>query len=74
MVWGFIAFIFYLVLTTPSRRLVTCAWALMLVGKLLQETLAPGVSWSPYYKVVTEEVGATGRTCSSSASTACPTS
>jgi len=29
VVWGFIAFIFYLVLTTPSRRLVTCAWALM---------------------------------------------
>ncbi len=57
-VWGFIAFIFYLVLTTPSRRLVTCAWALMLVGKLLQETLAPGVSWSPYYKVVTEKVPA----------------
>ena len=56
VVWGFIAFIFYLVLTTPSRRLVTCAWALMLVGKLLQETLAPGVSWSPYYKVVTEKV------------------
>jgi spermidine synthase len=54
--WGFIAFILYLVLAGPSRRLVTCAWALMLVGKLLQETLAPGVSWSPYYKVETKKV------------------
>jgi Spermine/spermidine synthase domain len=58
--WGFIAFILYLVLASPSRRLVTCAWALMLVGKLLQETLAPGVSWSPYYKVTTTEVGVAG--------------
>ena len=60
VVWGFIAFILYLALTSPSRRLVTCAWALMLVGKLLQETLAPGVSWSPYYKVATEEVDVAG--------------
>ena len=58
--WGFIAFILYLVLASPSRRLVTCAWALMLVGKLLQETLAPGVSWSPYYKVATKEAGVRG--------------
>jgi SAM-dependent methyltransferase len=58
--WGFIAFILYLALTSPSRRLVTCAWALMLVGKLLQETLAPGVSWSPYYKVATKEVDVAG--------------
>ena len=54
--WGFIAFVLYLLLASPSGRLVTCAWALLLVGKLLQETLAPGVSWSPYYKVVTEKV------------------
>jgi SAM-dependent methyltransferase len=54
--WGFIAFILYLVLTSSSRRLVTCAWALMLVGKLLQETLVPGVSWSPYYKVEIKKV------------------
>jgi len=60
VVWGFIAFILYLALTSPSRRLVTCAWALMLVGKLLQETLAPGVSWSPYYKVATKEVDVQG--------------
>jgi hypothetical protein len=39
-------------------------WALMLVGKLLQETLAPGVSWSPYYKVATEEVDVQGSNCS----------
>ena len=58
--WGFIAFILYLLLASPSRRLVTCAWALMLVGKLLQETLAPGVSWSPYYKVATKEVDVAG--------------
>jgi spermidine synthase len=61
VVWGFIAFILYLALASPSRRLVTCAWALMLVGKLLQETLAPGVSWSPYYKVATRDVEVKGR-------------
>lgn len=60
LVWGFIAFILYLALAAPSRRLVTCAWALMLLGKLLQETLAPGVSWSPYYKVATKEVDVQG--------------
>jgi hypothetical protein len=60
VVWGFIAFILYLALAAPSRRLVTCAWALMLLGKLLQETLIPGVSWSPYYKVATREVDVQG--------------
>ena len=55
--WGFIAFILYLVLASPSRRLVTFAWSFVLVGKLLLETLTPNVSWSPYYKVVTEHLG-----------------
>ena len=55
--WGAIAFVIYLLLASPSRRLVTCAWALVLVGKLLMETMNPSVSWSPYYKVITEPVG-----------------
>ena len=58
--WGFIVFILYFVLTSPPRRLVTCAWAAMLVGKLLQESLTPGLSWSPYYKVATGEVDVGG--------------
>jgi len=60
VVWGVIALLLYLVLTKPSRRLVTGAWALMLLITLLQETLAPGVTWSPYYKVATKKFDVAG--------------
>ena len=33
------------------------AFSVVVVGMLLMETMATGVSWSPYYKVTTEEVG-----------------
>ena len=28
----------------------------VIVGVLLVETMAPGISWSPYYKITTEDV------------------
>src|SRR3954453_6202703 len=36
-----------------GRRLLAGACALVVVGMLLSETLTPGVSWSPYYKIQT---------------------
>lgn len=60
VVWGGIAFSLYVALTGSSRRRVTCAWAVVLVGGLLVETLSPNVTWSPYYKIVTEKVGPMG--------------
>jgi len=39
--WGVIAFTLYLVLASPSRRLVTCFWALMLVGSCCKRHWRP---------------------------------
>jgi len=60
VVWGLIAAGLYLLLAVPGRRLVTVAWALPLVLGLARETMTPGVSWSPYYKVTTEEISGKG--------------
>ncbi|MXO60090.1 spermidine synthase [Altererythrobacter salegens] len=56
IVWGVIAMGIYLLLSNPRRRIVNGAWALGLVLSLVVETMQPGVSWSPYYKVTQEEV------------------
>ena len=56
VVWGAIATVLYLVLTGAARRLVTVGWGIALLYVLVLETMTPGVSWSPYYKVTTEEV------------------
>ncbi len=56
--WGIVATLTLTVLATGVRRRVVSALAgACMVAALLIETLAPGVSWSPYYKVVGEEVG-----------------
>ncbi len=60
VVWGLIAVALYLLLASPARRIVTVGWSLPLLAALTLETMAPGVSWSPYYKVTTEEVGGKG--------------
>lgn len=57
VVWGLIAGTLYLLLDDARRRLPTIGYASALVVLLLVETTAPGVSWSPYYKVKTEIVG-----------------
>jgi SAM-dependent methyltransferase len=56
VVWGVIAVALYLTLTAPPRRLVSVAWGFALLLKLMLETLQPGVSWSPYYKVTVLEL------------------
>jgi spermidine synthase len=57
VVWGLIACILFLLLTDRPRRLMTILYSLVIVGRLLFETMAPGVSWSPYYKVTTQQIG-----------------
>jgi SAM-dependent methyltransferase len=57
LAWGLLAVALYVLLTAPARRLVTLAWGLPLLVALTLETLTPGVSWSPYYKITTEEIG-----------------
>ncbi|WP_242129235.1 spermidine synthase [Sphingobium sp. Sx8-8] len=54
--WGFIVVSVYLWLTDRRRRMVACAWSFALILMLGAETLSPGVSWSPYYKIATQEV------------------
>ena len=56
VVWGVLALVAYLLLTQASRRLVTLVWAGAMVFALTVETLTPGVSWSPYYKITAEKM------------------
>jgi SAM-dependent methyltransferase len=52
--WGTLAGLALVVLSRGARqRLVAGACVVVTVGFLLSETLTPGVSWSPYYKVQT---------------------
>jgi SAM-dependent methyltransferase len=58
--WGAIAALLYLALTDPGkRRILAVMAAAALLVMLTIESRTPGVSWSPYYKVTTEEVGRT---------------
>jgi SAM-dependent methyltransferase len=57
VVWGIVVTAGYLVLLWPRiPRLVAIA-CLVMVGMLAIESLTPGVSWSPYYKIKTREFG-----------------
>ncbi len=55
LVWGLIAVGLYLILSPRRRRVVSVVWGLLLVGMLIYETAQPGVSWSPYYKVLAQK-------------------
>ncbi|WP_198353090.1 spermidine synthase [Sphingomonas sp. MA1305] len=55
LAWGIIAAGTALVLTQPGNRLVAGVAAATIVLVLGVETFTPGTSWSPYYKVTTEE-------------------
>ncbi len=58
VVWGVIACTAYLLLAEADRRLVTIGYSAGVIGLLLIETMTPGISWSPYYKIKTEIRGA----------------
>jgi SAM-dependent methyltransferase len=56
IVWGVIAAALYLVLTgLRGRLLLPVVSAVALIVVLGIETWTPGVSWSPYYKVTTQD-------------------
>ncbi|MDX3899945.1 MAG: class I SAM-dependent methyltransferase [Sphingobium sp.] len=61
LAWGVIAAALYFALATARRRLVTVGWIAALLFTLTLETMSPGVSWSPYYKVTTREMPEMGR-------------
>jgi SAM-dependent methyltransferase len=61
VVWGVIAAALYVVLAdTRQRRLLALVVSGVLLLMLAVETLTPGTSWSPYYKVTTVEVDSGG--------------
>lgn len=57
VVWGLLVAVPLVVLAWGWHRVVAAIAALVIVGTLLAETLTPGVSWSPYYKVEGSDIG-----------------
>ena len=55
--WGVIAAVVLVALNRPGLKAVTAISGAGLIMVLLAECLTPGVSWSPYYKVQTTDIG-----------------
>jgi SAM-dependent methyltransferase len=55
-VWGSLTALAFILLIDGRQRWLAAAAGLGLVAGLTVESLSPGVSWSPYYKVVTRDV------------------
>ena len=55
--WGLVVSVSLVILAWGWHRVVAGIAGLVIVGTLLAETLTPGVSWSPYYKVEGRNVG-----------------
>ena len=62
VVWGVLAGVAFVVLVRGRARWLAAVAAAVVVVALLTETLTPGVSWSPYYKVTTRTVTDQGAT------------
>jgi SAM-dependent methyltransferase len=56
VVWGVMVALAFVVLVPNLKRVLAIAAGTVIVGVLLVETMAPGTSWSPYYKVTTKDV------------------
>jgi spermidine synthase len=56
-VWGLVACALCLLLAGAARRILAIGYGAIIIGLLLFESLSPGVSWSPYYKITTSDVG-----------------
>ena len=54
-VWGSIVAVAFVVLLGGWKRWLAAAAGAVLVATLVVESAAAGVSWSPYYKITTEE-------------------
>ena len=55
VVWGALVAVAYGLLLRRGMPLASRAGLLVVLGFLTAESVAPGISWSPYYKVLTEE-------------------
>jgi hypothetical protein len=55
-VWGSIVTVAFLVLLSGWRRLLAVLAGAGMIAALVVESAQAGVSWSPYYKITTEEV------------------
>lgn len=56
VVWGVLVAAAFTVLAVPRHRLLTVVAGAAVVAVLLLETITPGNSWSPYYKVHTRDL------------------
>lgn len=59
VVWGVLAVIVLVALNRPGLKLLTALSGIGLILILLAESTSAGVSWSPYYKVLTTDLGTT---------------
>jgi hypothetical protein len=57
VVWGLLVAVALVVLSWGLYKVVAGLAGFLIVAALLVETLTPGVSWSPYYKVQGTDVG-----------------
>lgn len=57
VVWGIVASIVLVAINRPGLKVLTGMFGIGIVLVLLAETTTTGVSWSPYYKVVTTQLG-----------------
>src|SRR6476469_9261573 len=55
VVWGLIVTIGFVILIGKWQRYLAGVAGAAMVGILLMETLSPGISWSPYYKIHTAD-------------------
>jgi hypothetical protein len=55
VVWGVLVTVGFGLLIDGWKRWLSAACGLAMVAFLLVETLSPGISWSPYYKIHTED-------------------
>ena len=55
-VWGAVVAVAFLVLLRPRVPMPAAVGVLVVVGLLVFESAGAGISWSPYYKVQTDEV------------------
>jgi len=55
VVWGIVVTVAFVVLIGNWQRYLAAVAGLAMVAALLVETLSPGISWSPYYKIHTED-------------------
>jgi Spermine/spermidine synthase domain len=51
VVWGAVTALVFIVLYVPAVRMIQVAAAIAIIFMLGRESLYPGVSWSPYYKI-----------------------